>query len=106
MSLASRNWFNYLVDERDSKRIVFINGDMNQNDGIERATAFRQAMIRHNLLIDEALMLQGDFIPEVAAESTRAFLNKGLAFDVLAAADLLNGNRCDANTTGRRHQNT
>jgi hypothetical protein len=50
------------------RRLVFIDGNMQQNDGIQRHTAFSQEMLRYNLHIPETFFLRGDFIPSRAAE--------------------------------------
>lgn len=79
----------YLVLKRGKRRIAFIRGDMNQNDGVERDRAFRRGLMRHNIDIDEALFLRGDFVPSVAADSMRDFLAAGVPFDAVAGADYL-----------------
>lgn len=78
----------YLV-QKGKRRIVFIQGDMTQNDGAERSAAFRRQLMRHNIDLDERLFLQGDFVPSKAQESMRDFLQQGIAFDAVAAADFL-----------------
>lgn len=79
----------YLVKQRGKRRIAFIQGDMTQNDGIERTTAFKKQLMRHNIDIDEALFLRGDFVPSIAQESMQAFLNQDIPFDAVAGADFL-----------------
>lgn len=78
----------YLVG-RGKRRIVFIQGDMNQNDGVERAIAFRRQLMRHNLPIDERLFLRGDFNPDIARASMEAFLAQNIPFDAVAGADFI-----------------
>lgn len=78
----------YLV-ARGKRKIAFIQGDMNQNDGIERTNAFRRQLMRHNIPIDERLFLRGDFEPSIARQSMRTFLSKEIAFDAVAGADFL-----------------
>jgi DNA-binding LacI/PurR family transcriptional regulator len=79
----------YLVVNRGRRRIVFIQGDMNQNDGMERNIAFRRQLMRHNIQLDERLFLRGDFIPKVAEASMREFLTRNIPFDAVAGADFL-----------------
>lgn len=79
----------YLVVKCNRRRIIFIQGDMNQNDGKERTYAFRRQLMRHNFKLDSVPLLRGDFIPSVAASSMREFLTKGQQFDAVAAADYL-----------------
>lgn len=78
----------YLV-QKGKQRIIFIQGDMTQNDGVERSMAFRRQLMRHNMDIDERLFLQGDFVPDIAQQSMRDFLQTGIPFDAVAAADFL-----------------
>ncbi|MCU0480410.1 MAG: substrate-binding domain-containing protein [Anaerolineae bacterium] len=78
----------YLV-ARGKRRIAFIQGDLNQNDGVERTNAFRRQLMRHNIPIDERLFLRGDFERGVARQSMRDFLRADIAFDAVAGADYL-----------------
>ncbi len=77
----------YLVVTCGRRKIVCIQGDMNQNDGQERTYAFKRQLMRHNLDVDAVPFLQGDFIPAVAAQSLQRFLAENLDFDAVAAAD-------------------
>jgi LacI family transcriptional regulator len=79
----------YLVGVRGKKRIAFIQGDMTQNDGVERTNAFKKQLMRHNIHIDERLFLQGDFVPETAHQSMQEFLTQAIPFDAVAGADFL-----------------
>jgi phosphoserine phosphatase RsbU/P len=80
----------YLVDDCQRNRIVFIQGDMHQNDGRQREKVFREQLLRHDLIMPEAFYLRGDFIPAVAAESLRSFLQaQHETFDAVAATDYL-----------------
>lgn len=81
----------YLVDVCACRRIVFIQGNMAQRDGIKRDMAFRQELIRHDLDIDEAYFLRGDFDARTAADSLRDFLRTGRDFDAVLACDYLMG---------------
>lgn len=79
----------HLVVTCGREQLVFINGDLNQNDGIERRDAFLQELTRHNLPIDPQRLLEGRFIPAVAADSLRALLATDTSFDAIIAADYL-----------------
>lgn len=82
----------YIVDRCQRRRIVFIQGDLSQNDGRQRTHAFRQRLKRHDLALPEAFFLRGDFSPEVAAKSLRQFLETHQDnFDAVAAADYIMG---------------
>lgn len=84
-----RQLVNYLVTWRGRRRIAFIQGDLAQNDGVERNEAFLQSLMRHHIAVDKNLLLQGDFIRSHAAHSTEALLESGVKFDAIAAADYL-----------------
>lgn len=80
----------YLVLECQRQRIAFIQGDMQQNDGRQRDKVFREQLLRHDLIMPEDFYLRGDFIPGVAADSMRMFLQTHLGqFDAVAATDYL-----------------
>lgn len=79
---------NYLVG-RGKRRIVFIQGDMNQNDGRERTIAFQRHLMRHDIDINNELFLRGDFTPRIAEQSLREFLAQGIEFDAVTGADYL-----------------
>jgi DNA-binding LacI/PurR family transcriptional regulator len=68
---------------------LFIRGLMTHNDARQRESAFRQELIHHNLSVPESYFLKGDFQEAVAADSVRVFLQQGLAFDSIVAADYL-----------------
>lgn len=78
----------YLV-ARGKHRIAFIQGDLNQNDGVERTNAFRRQLMRHNIPMDERLFLRGDFERDIARQSMRDFLRADIPFDAVAGADYL-----------------
>lgn len=68
---------------------VFIQGHMQQNDGIQREMAFRQEAMRYNLNIPPDYYLPGEFIPALAAESMAHFLQTNREFDSVLASDYL-----------------
>jgi len=79
----------HLIVTHGRKRPVFIQGDLLQNDGIQRYLAFQQEAMRYNLHIPPEFILRGDFSPEVAAESMQKFLTHDPDFDALVASDYL-----------------
>jgi LacI family transcriptional regulator len=79
----------HLVIGCNRRRLVFIDGDMQQNDGIQRHTAFRQEVMRYNLDIPEEFFLRGDFIPSLAAEALAKLIQVTTDFDGLIASDYL-----------------
>jgi LacI family transcriptional regulator len=81
----------YLIEDCGRREIVFIMGDMNQHDGIERERIFQQSMMRHDLLVPPSHMLHGDFEAQIAAESLTDFIKQSPSFDAVVAADFLMG---------------
>ncbi|NDJ78404.1 MAG: LacI family transcriptional regulator [Chloroflexi bacterium] len=78
----------YLVQRQRRQRLLFISGNREQRDGIERLTAFQREVIRHDL--PEPLIIPGDFEPTVAHESLQRLLQTdGVIFDGVLAADYL-----------------
>lgn len=77
----------FLVKTCGCRQPVFIQGDMQQVDGQQRTNAFLEAMQRHDLAVDPAYLLNGNFDTEVAMQSMQAFVAQGLPFDAVAAAD-------------------
>lgn len=81
----------HLVIDCKRTRPVFIRGDMRQNDAVQRAVALEHEMMRYNLTLDPRSVIDGDFIPSLAGERFRAFLQAAPAFDSVIAADYLMG---------------
>jgi DNA-binding LacI/PurR family transcriptional regulator len=79
----------HLVTVCNSRRIVFIQGDMNQHDGRARDYIFRQNLLRYDLAIAPHHLLRGDFDPKIAAQSIRALLRQDRDFDAVVASDYL-----------------
>lgn len=79
----------HLVNDCQRHRLVFIQGDMQQSDGINRDHAFRQELMRHDLPVSEAIFIQGDFIPSQAADGLEQTIHAGTPFDAIVAADYL-----------------
>lgn len=70
-------------------RPLFVRGNPAQVDGAERERAFREELMRHDLLVPEAHFLTGDFEPTVATRSLSDFLETGGGFDAVVSADYL-----------------
>jgi LacI family transcriptional regulator len=71
------------------RKLVFIQGDMEQNDGIQRDAAFRQEMMRYNLHLAPEFILRGDFIPSRAAAALARLIEQTTDFDGIIASDYL-----------------
>lgn len=79
----------HLVVHCQRRNIVFIQGDMEQNDGIQRDAAFQQEVMRYNLRMPPEFILRGDFIPSRAASALAALLDQTREFDGIVASDYL-----------------
>ena len=79
----------HLVVHCERRRLVFIQGDMEQNDGIQRDAAFRQEVMRYNLHLPLEFTLRGNFIPSVAAKAVAALIERRTDFDGIVASDYL-----------------
>jgi LacI family transcriptional regulator len=66
---------------------LFLRGLLQQHDGRQRELAFRQVLANMRLILPESHFLRGDFDPRRAAESLRAFMASGNAFDAIISAD-------------------
>ncbi|MBI5928969.1 MAG: substrate-binding domain-containing protein [Chloroflexi bacterium] len=77
----------HLVKSCDRRKFVYIRGEMNQDDAIQRETVFRHELMRYNLPAEEMYFVRGDFDPEIAAASIRELLELQVYFDAVLAAD-------------------
>jgi LacI family transcriptional regulator len=81
----------YLYHDCGRRNFVFICGDLNQKDGVEREQAFRREMMRYNLDMPPDAFLLGDFIPAVARAALTELVNVRSDFDAVIASDYLMG---------------
>jgi LacI family transcriptional regulator len=81
----------FLVEDCNRQKIVFIRGDMQQHDAIERDEFFQRGLMHHNIVIPEHYHLAGDFDPVHAALALDEFITKGDSFDALIASDFMMG---------------
>lgn len=81
----------HLVTVCERSKLAFICGDSKQNDGLQREAAFRQEAMRYALDIPESHFLPGDFEPNKAANSLKAFLATSPDIDGIVSADYLMG---------------
>jgi DNA-binding LacI/PurR family transcriptional regulator len=79
----------HLVVRCNRRRLVFLRGIMEQNDGQEREVAFRRELIRHNLRPDRMHFVRGDFSPQVAADSIKQLIAQGTRFDSILSSDFV-----------------
>jgi DNA-binding LacI/PurR family transcriptional regulator len=77
----------HLVVNCGRRRLAFVRGIPEQLDARQREAAFRREMMRHELPLDEAYFLRGDFDPTTASDSMAAFVESGQPLDGVLAAD-------------------
>lgn len=68
---------------------VYVGGNREQLDGVERERYFREELMRHSLEVPPERFLRGDFRPDRAAASMRALLERDAPLDAVVAADYL-----------------
>jgi LacI family transcriptional regulator len=81
----------HLVEDCGRNRIVFIQGDLQQKDGIKRDAIFQREMMRYNLDPIPDFILPGDFIPQRSRELMQALIATRRDFDAVLASDYLMG---------------
>ena len=76
----------HLIDH-GHQRIVFVTGDPDTDDGRLREQGYRAALKDAGLEIDPALIVRGDFNPDIAFDSVDQLLRKKVPFTALFGAD-------------------
>jgi DNA-binding LacI/PurR family transcriptional regulator len=79
----------HLLIDCERTRPAFIRGDMRQNDAIQRAAIVEQEMMRCHLRLLPENIIDGEFLPAVAAERFDAYLKTEPHFDSVIASDYL-----------------
>ncbi len=83
---GARMAVSHLIDHKH-QRIAFVTGDPNTDDGRLREQGYRAAMKEAGLEIDPALIVRGDFHPDIAFDSVDQLLRKQVPFTALFGAD-------------------
>ncbi len=73
--------------EHGHKRIVFVTGDPNTDDGRLREQGYRVAMKDAGLEIDPAWIVRGDFHPDIAFDSVEQLIRQKVPFTAVFGAD-------------------
>ena len=58
---------NHMIDKHGAKKIGFVSGPVTNRDGIERLEAFKQALIDHDMPVDESRIVYGNFSSDSGA---------------------------------------
>jgi LacI family transcriptional regulator len=77
----------HLITAHRRRRIVFLNGPGGEEDSAWREIGYRQALLRHAIPFDPALLAPGGFDRRVAQASISSLLAAGLQFDAVFASD-------------------
>lgn len=77
----------HLITIHGCRRIVLLQGLAYNEDSYWRELGYREALEKHNLPFDAALVVPGDFAREVAQRSVARLLAEGIAFDAIFTGD-------------------
>ncbi len=84
---ASAKLVSHLIEEHNRSRIVYARGPLQHEDSTWRELGYREALAKHDLAFDPALVIPGDFDRHIAEKSVLALLASGTPFDAIFAAD-------------------
>ena len=76
-----------MIEQWGCRRMVYIRGDMQQSDAVEREEAVERELMRANLAIDPELVLNGQFEPALSWRLMAELLAQRRDFDGVLAAD-------------------
>ncbi len=77
----------HLVTAHERRRICFIRGPANHPEAELRYAAYRRALERHGLPLEPGRVFLGDFDRSAGVHAARAFLERGVPFDAILAAN-------------------
>lgn len=84
---ATRAIVEHLIVTHHRRRILFLTGEPNNQDGYWREMGYREALMRHNLPIDMNLIAPGHFDRHIAQASIEQLLREGVNFDAVFTGD-------------------
>ncbi len=84
---ATRAIVEHLIVSHKRRRIVFLTGEPNNEDGSWREMGYREALTHHNIPIEPALIAPGHFDRHIAQTSIEQLLRDGIEFDGVFAGD-------------------
>jgi LacI family transcriptional regulator len=84
---ASRRIVEHLLEVHGRRRIAFLRGPDHNEDSYWRETGYRQALENRGIPFDPKLIAPGEFNREVAEQSVRDLLSRGVVFDAVFACD-------------------
>ncbi|HEX6767362.1 MAG TPA: substrate-binding domain-containing protein [Polyangiaceae bacterium] len=77
----------HLIEDHRRRRLLFLGGPEYNSDARSRFDVYREALDRHRIPYDPALVTFADFTMGAGAEAMRAVLSRGLPFDALVSAN-------------------
>jgi DNA-binding LacI/PurR family transcriptional regulator len=77
----------HLIVQHGATRIAYIRGPSDNEEAVDRYLGYIDALTKHGLPVDEALVVAGEFNVATGAKATRELLSRGVVFDGLAAAN-------------------
>ncbi len=85
----SRQLVDHLINVHGKRRILFLRGPIHQEDSIKREVGYKTALQNNGILIDDNLILNGDFERDVAYDVINKFLQDGKSnmFDAVFTGD-------------------
>ena len=80
---------NHLIQVHGRRRIMFLRGPIHQEDSLRREMGYKSALQANGIPYDENLVLNGDFLRDVAYDSMDHFLANGrrVPFDAVFTGD-------------------
>jgi DNA-binding LacI/PurR family transcriptional regulator len=85
--LGAHKLVDHLIEAHGCRRIVFMQGPIDNEDSQQREKGYRQAIKKHGLTFDPALVLHGGFETNQARAVITQFLADGTAFDAIFTGD-------------------
>jgi DNA-binding LacI/PurR family transcriptional regulator len=77
----------HLIEAHGRKRIAFLQGPEENEDSEARERGYRQALKKHNIAFDPALVARGGFDTEGAFIATKILLDSKIPFDAIFTGD-------------------
>ncbi len=84
---ASCTIVEHLIETHNRRRILFLQGPGEQEDSQWRELGYREALEKHNIPFDPALVAPGNFDRVIAYHSMQQLLARGVIFDAVFTGD-------------------
>lgn len=84
---GARKLVDHLVEVHSCRRIAFLRGPDGNEDSMQREAGYREALAKHGLAPDPALVDVGGFNQEEAGAAVQRWLARGVQFDAVFAGD-------------------